>query len=96
MTMSIEETIRTKLEKALSPQVLEIVNDSDRHVGHAGHDGRGESHFTLTIVSGRFAGLGRIERHRMINGILAEELRTRIHALSIKAFAPEEKRNGSG
>lgn len=96
MTMSVEESIRKKLEKALSPQALEIVNDSDRHIGHAGHDGRGESHFTLTVVSSRFSGLGRVERHRMINGILADELRTCIHALSIKAFSPDEQKDGSG
>lgn len=86
----VAETIRRKLETAFSPERLEVVDDSDRHKGHAGAREGGESHFSVVVVSGAFAGVGRIERQRRINAALAEELAGPIHALSIKALAPGE------
>ena len=89
-TMSVEQDIRNKLTAAFAPQALEIVNESHRHAGHAGSPGTGESHFTIKVVSVAFSGKSRLERHRMINTVLAEELKGAVHALAIDAQAPEE------
>ncbi|MBA4807520.1 BolA family transcriptional regulator [Brevundimonas sp.] len=87
--------IREKLETALSPQRLEIEDDSGRHAGHhheGGMDAKpgGESHFNLLIVSSAFEGQSRVLRQRAVNELLREELAGPIHALSIKALAPGE------
>lgn len=76
---------------AFAPAALEVVNDSQRHAGHAGSPGTGESHFSVKVVSAAFAGKSRVERHRMVNEVLAEELNGKIHALAISALAPEER-----
>jgi len=89
--MGVEELITQKLRQAFAPVSLEVVNDSERHRGHEGSPGTGESHFTIKVVSDRFAGKSRVERHRMINEVLAEELKGRVHALAISALAPEER-----
>ena len=91
----IATIIREKLTSALSPPRLEIEDDSARHAGHhheGGMDARpgGESHFNLEVVSAVFEGKGRVERQRMINGLLAEELAGPVHALSIRARTPSE------
>jgi BolA protein len=88
--MSVEREIRDRLTAAFAPEALEIVNDSHRHRGHAGAPGTGESHFTIKVVSAAFAGKSRLERHRMVNEVLAEALNGPVHALAIKALAPEE------
>lgn len=86
------ERIRTKLTAALAPVRLEIDDDSARHHGHAGAnpDGAGETHFAVTVESAAFAGKNRIARQRMVYAILADELRERVHALSLKLTAPGE------
>ena len=89
--MRIEEQITKKLRQAFAPVALEVVNDSHRHAGHAGSPQPGESHFSIKVVSESFAGKSRVERHRMVNEVLAEELKDRIHALAISALAPEER-----
>jgi BolA protein len=89
--MSVEERIREKLTKAFAPQALEVVNDSHRHAGHAGSPGTGESHFSVKVVSAAFAGKSRLERHRMVNEALAEELAGKIHALAVTALTPDER-----
>ncbi len=88
--MEIADRIRQKLTEALSPAFLDVVDQSERHAGHAGHDPRGESHFQVTIVSPAFAGRSRLERHRLVNDILAEELADRVHALALITRTPEE------
>ncbi len=87
---AVSEAIRRKLEQALTPERLEITDDSDKHAGHSGHREGGESHFTLMVVAQIFDGMGRVQRQRRINEILAEELAGPVHALSIKALAPGE------
>ena len=82
--------ISRRLQAALSPAQLVVTNDSDKHSGHAGHDGSGESHFTVEIVSAQFAGQNRLARQRAVNAALGDLLRDRIHALAIKAGAPGE------
>lgn len=88
--MSVADTIRRKLEDALSPERLEIVDESHLHKGHAGHRPEGETHFRVTVVTGRFAGCSRVERQRLITTALKEEMGNPIHALSMKTLTPEE------
>lgn len=82
--------IEKRLRAALTPERLEVIDDSEKHRGHAGHDPRGESHFTVTMVSAAFAGQNRVARQRMVNRALADLLHERVHALAIKALAPGE------
>jgi BolA protein len=82
--------IAKRLEAALAPTHLQVINDSESHRGHAGHDGSGESHFTVIVESPLFAGMSRLERQRAVNAALGDLLRDRIHALAIKAKAPGE------
>jgi len=86
----ISKTIREKLTSAFSPTRLEVVDDSDRHQGHAGHREGGESHFNVLIESDAFAGKTRVARQRQVHGVLSEELAGPVHALSVKAMAPGE------
>ena len=88
--MSMSDIITEKLNNAFSPQSLNIVNESHLHAGHGDHVLSGESHFRVHIVSEAFKGKTRLERHRMINSLLAAELRDRVHALAIHATAPGE------
>lgn len=87
---AVADTLRRKLNEAFSPTRLELVDDSDRHRGHAGHSGSGESHFTLKIEAEAFAGKARVMRQRMVMKVLADELAGPVHALSIVATAPGE------
>jgi len=82
--------ITRRLTAALAPSHLAVIDDSERHRGHAGHDARGESHFTVEIVSAAFEGKPRVARQRAVNAALADLLAERIHALAIKARAPSE------
>lgn len=86
--MTMEDRIRARLTEAFAPADLTIVNESHLHAGHHGSPGTGSSHFRVHIVSARFAGASRIERHRLVNEALAVELQGGIHALAIKAEAP--------
>jgi BolA protein len=79
-----------RLTAALSPSRLDLEDQSHQHIGHAGHDPRGETHFALVIESPAFAGLNRVERQRRIHAALGDLLRERVHALTIRALAPGE------
>jgi BolA protein len=82
------DKIRERINAALQPDALEIVDESHQHVGHAGaRDGRG--HFQVTIVSDRFKGLPPIQRHRLVYDAVGDLMETDIHALSIRAYPPE-------
>ena len=78
------------MTERLAPTRLEIVDESHRHSGHAGARPEGETHFAVTIVAPAFAGLNRVARQRLVYGILAEELASRVHALSLTTLAPDE------
>ncbi len=85
--------IAQKLTDALAPTDLVVIDESHHHAGHGHHHHPdGETHFRVEIVSPAFAGQSRVERHRMVNALLAEELSGRVHALAITARAPEEGR----
>ncbi len=75
---------------ALEPIRLDVINESEMHAGHRSSPGTGESHFRVLIVSPKFAGLARVARHRLVNDVLAEELKGRIHALALSTYAPGE------
>ena len=79
-----------RLNSALSPSRVELIDDSEQHRGHGGYNPDGESHFTLRIESPAFTGKSRVERQRMIYTALGDLMRERVHALSIKASAPGE------
>ncbi len=89
-TGPVAAEITRRLEAALSPTRLVVTDDSEKHRGHAGHSGGGESHFTVEVESAAFAGLNRVARQRLVNQALAELLVERVHALAIKATAPGE------
>lgn len=88
--MSAEARLREKLLVALNPVRLDILNESEMHAGHRSSPGTGESHFRILIVSDAFAGKSRVDRHRMVNAALGDEVGGRIHALALAAFAPGE------
>ena len=79
-----------RLTAALHPTRLDLEDQSNQHIGHAGHDPRGESHFALLIESPAFVGLTRVERQRTVYAALGDLMRERVHALTIKAKAPGE------
>ena len=84
--MTMQETIRSKIQQRLKPMHLEVANESHMHNVPEGS----ESHFKVTVVSDGFEGERLIARHRLINKILAEELETQIHALALHTLTPEE------
>ena len=79
-----------RLQTALAPTALTLIDDSEKHRGHGGYNPEGESHFSLSIESPAFAGKSRVERQRMIYKALGELMHERVHALSIQAKAPGE------
>jgi BolA family transcriptional regulator, general stress-responsive regulator len=88
--MQMRDRIAGKLAEAFAPERLDVIDDSHKHAGHAGARPGGETHFSVYIVSNAFRGKSRIERHRMVNAALTSELAGGIHALAIRAVAPDE------
>lgn len=88
--MRVTDAIREQIKAGFAPSRLELIDESARHVGHAGARPEGESHFKVTIVADAFAGKSRIERHRMVFHALDNLIRSDIHALSVTALTPEE------
>lgn len=81
--------IREKLTAAFTPSRLDIIDESHLHAGHAGA-ASGGGHFALTIVADAFAGQNLLTRHRMVYEALGDTMKTEIHALSVKAYTPQE------
>ena len=90
LTPKIADEIERLLTAEFAPTHLVVSNDSARHHGHSGDDGSGESHFTVEIVSARFAGVSRLQRQRLVNAALGDIPGQRVHAVAIKARAPGE------
>ena len=88
--MRTRDRIAEKLTRAFAPARLDVADESHQHAGHAGHRPGGETHFRVTIVAEAFRGKSRLERHRMVNETLADELESGVHALAIHASAPGE------
>ncbi|MDB5544699.1 MAG: BolA family transcriptional regulator [Hyphomicrobiales bacterium] len=91
---SVKATIAAKIEDALKPAALDVIDESAQHAGHMHHPGgvepRGETHFRIKVVSSAFVGKTRLERHRIINALVEAELKDGVHALAIEARAPDE------
>jgi BolA protein len=88
--MRVADLITKKLSAAFAPESLQVVDESHQHEGHAGHRPGGQTHYRVYIVAEAFRGKTRIDRHRMINQTLAQELSGGVHALAIHAAAPGE------
>ena len=88
--MRTADVISRKLTTAFAPESLRVEDESHQHEGHAGHRPGGQTHYRVYIVSEAFRGKSRIDRHRMINQTLAQELAGGVHALAIHAAAPGE------
>ena len=88
--MTMQERIVARLTAGLEPQRLEIADESDRHAGHSGARPGGGTHYRVRIVSERFAGLTRVQRHRLIYGLLPAEFAEGLHALALEAKTPGE------
>ena len=84
-----KQEIEHRLQESLHPESLEVIDESHLHAGHAGAKG-GAGHFAVTIVADCFRGENTMSRHRMVYGALNEMMPKEIHALSIKAFDPDE------
>lgn len=91
---TVRERMETKLIAAFTPQFLAVIDESHKHAGHAGHDGGaghgGETHFRVQMISGNFSGKSRIDRHRAVNVLLADEIAGGVHALALEIKAPGE------
>ncbi len=97
--MSLREVITSILTKELTPTYIEVTDFSESHRGHAGYGEMGESHFDVVIVSDTFSGKSKVERQRLVYKLLENEMRTKIHALTLKTMTSEEadkRQNFSG
>ncbi|MBY0612962.1 MAG: BolA family transcriptional regulator [Beijerinckiaceae bacterium] len=88
--MTMRETIAEKLQRLLDPAQLDVIDESHLHAGHSGARPGGETHFRVRCVSAAFAGKSRVERHRIVNAALADELASSVHALALELKATGE------
>lgn len=88
--MTMDEIIKEKILAGLNPSHMELVNESRHHQGHAGDDGTGETHYNLLVVSDCFSGLSRVQRQRLVYGVLKEPIIKGIHAISLKCMTDQE------
>jgi BolA protein len=88
--MTMVDTIREKLAATFAPDSLDVEDESSKHAGHSGARPGGETHFNVRIVSKAFEGVSRVERQRRVYATLADELKSRIHALSLTTLTPAE------
>jgi BolA family transcriptional regulator, general stress-responsive regulator len=80
----VGQVLKAKLVAAFSPSHFELIDESNQHHGHSGAHPSGESHFRVKIACDAFQGKSRVQQHRLINEVLANELKTRVHALAIE------------
>ncbi len=88
--MSLRERIISILTKELTPIYLNVTDFSESHRGHAGYGENGESHFDVIVVSDIFSGKSRVDRQKLVYGYLVEEMKSKIHALTLKTLTPDE------
>jgi BolA protein len=88
--MSLTNRLREKLMLELRPTRLDVINESEMHAGHSSSPGTGESHFRILVVSKMFSGRSRVERHRLVNDLLKDEIQGGVHALALATVAPGE------
>jgi BolA family transcriptional regulator, general stress-responsive regulator len=87
--MSRTDELRARISTALGADIVEVQDDSAQHRGHAGASG-GAGHYTVVVVAGRFAGMGRLDRHRAVYAAVGGMIPREVHALVVRAFTPEE------
>lgn len=94
MTLSLRERMENKLKDAFASTEVQVIDELHKHAGHIVHEGGapqgGETHFRVRIVSPDFSGKSRVERHRAVNALFAEEFAAGVHALTLDARAPGE------
>jgi len=88
--MTVADIMRRKLEEALAPELLNIEDQSDRHIGHAGHRPGIPTHFHVTVVAPAFEGQSRVQRHRMVTAALKDVIGNPVHALALTTLTPQE------
>jgi len=88
--MRVRNAIESKLTQALSPEHLEVIDNSAKHAGHVGARPGGESHFAVILVASAFEGKNRVQRQRMVYDALSAEMASDIHALELKTLTPDE------
>ena len=88
--MITKQRIEARLTSGLAPVTLDVLDESHLHAGHSGAREGGQTHYRIHIVSESFAGKGKVERHRMVYGLLKDELAAGVHALALKTLAPGE------
>ncbi|WP_137129480.1 BolA family protein [Rhizobium sp. FY34] len=89
--MSVRSRIEATLQQHLSPQRLEVIDESHHHAGHQPDiTGTGETHMRVRLVAECFSGMTRLQRHRTVNDLLKPELDAGLHALAVEAAAPGE------
>tara|TARA_R110000868_G_scaffold55460_2_gene172484 strand:+ start:23356 stop:23616 length:261 start_codon:yes stop_codon:yes gene_type:complete len=86
--MTVAQSIEKKLTEAFAPHSLVVTDESHLHAGHVGARPEGETHFRVEIVSAAFADCSRVERQRLVYGVLRDELAGPVHALSVLAAPP--------
>ncbi|MGC2787552.1 MAG: BolA family protein [Roseiarcus sp.] len=86
----MQERIVARLTAALDPILLDVIDESDRHAGHAGAREGGDTHYRVRVVSGQFERKTRVERHRLVYGLLSAEFADGLHALALVAKTPGE------
>ena len=89
-TATLRDWIEAKLAAELAPARLDVVDESHLHAGHSGARPGGETHFRVDVVSAAFEGKSRVDRHRVVNVLLAEAFARGLHALAVKARTPAE------
>ena len=90
MTGTLKDWIAGRIDAELAPTALEVIDESHLHAGHAGARPEGETHFRLDVVSSAFEGKSRVERHRLVNGLLEDAFKRGLHALAVRARTPGE------
>ncbi|MFF8799053.1 MULTISPECIES: BolA family protein [unclassified Methylobacterium] len=90
MTGTLKDWIAGRLGAELAPTALEVIDESHLHAGHSGARPEGETHFRLDVVSAAFEGKSRVERHRLVNGLLDDAFKRGLHALAVRARTPGE------
>jgi BolA protein len=88
--MAVRDIITRKLTEAFAPERLDVIDESHKHEGHGGWRPGGETHFRIIIVADAFRDKSRLDRHRMVNQTLSDELKGGVHALALNASAPGE------
>lgn len=88
MNSTVAKKIEEKLTRHFKPHHLEVIDESHKHLGHVGARPEGETHFKVSLTSEQFSGLSRVECHRLINDVLADELAGPVHALSLSTKSP--------